>query len=59
MAALVDSQKGDILLFANGQFVAQTPLSAAGPTTGAVGLIVLNNGAEAAFSHYSVYPVNN
>jgi len=58
LAALVDSQQGDILLFANGQFVAKVALSASGPITGATGLIVLNNGAEAAFSHYAVYPVN-
>jgi hypothetical protein len=41
--------------FANGHFVAQVDLYPHGPTPGPVGLMVLNEGAEASFSHYGLY----
>jgi serine/threonine protein kinase len=41
--------------FANGHFVAQVDLYPHGPAPGPVGLMVLNEGAEASFSHYSLY----
>jgi serine/threonine protein kinase len=55
IAVLVDVQQRIILLFANGHYVAQARLLQNGPITGKVGLITVDNGAEASFSDYAVY----
>lgn len=42
-------------LFANGQYVATVTLDADGPTSGSVGMIVMDDGAEAAYTHFAIY----
>jgi hypothetical protein len=56
IAVLVDVEQGEIILFANDRYVAQARLLQAGPTSGKVGLIAIDNGVEASFSNYAVYP---
>ncbi len=56
IAVLVDVQHGLILLFANDHYLAQARLLQSGPMTGKVGLIAIDNGAEASFANYAVYP---
>jgi hypothetical protein len=55
LAVLVDVQQSRILLFANDHYVGQGILLRAGPTSGKVGLIVIDQGAEASFSDYAIY----
>ena len=57
LAVLADGNSNQALLFANGQFIAQTTLASGGPTSGNVGLMVLDTGVQARFSHLAVYNV--
>ena len=58
LAVLADGAQGVITLFANGKYVAQVTLDPrfTPPTDGTMGLIVLNAGVEAVYSHYAIYP---
>lgn len=55
LAVAVDSGKRSVYVFANGQCIARVPLSSEGPRQGQVGLMVLDGGAEAAFSQYAIF----
>jgi serine/threonine protein kinase len=55
LAVLVDGAGGTMYFYANGQFVTQIHLYHTGPVQGPIGLMVLNDGAEASFSHYALY----
>lgn len=55
--ALGDAQKA--LLFVNGAYVGTAHLPAAGPITGGAGIIVLNHGVEATYSHFALYPAHS
>lgn len=57
---VADSNRGDALLFANGQFVSRVSLGyqhayADAPTSGTVGMLVMYDSSEVAFSHFAVY----
>lgn len=47
------------LLFVNGAFVGSGSLRADGPIYGDAGVIVLNHGVEAAYSHFALYPAHS
>jgi serine/threonine protein kinase len=55
LAALTNIKDNSVTLFANGKFVGKSTLVSGGPTAGGSGLLVLNRGAEAAFSQYVIY----
>lgn len=57
LAVLANGPQGVITLFANNRYVAQVKLGPnfTGPIAGAMGLIVLNAGVEAAYAHYAIY----
>jgi serine/threonine protein kinase len=55
LAALTNVNDNTVMLFANGKYVGTSSLASGGPTAGGSGLLVLNRGAEAAFSQYAVY----
>lgn len=55
--ALGDAQKA--LLFVNDAYIGAAPLRADGPTSGGAGLIVLNHGVEATYSHFALYPAHS
>jgi eukaryotic-like serine/threonine-protein kinase len=50
------SAKGTVTLFANGSYIATAPLQTGGPNGGGAGLIILNDGVEATFSNFALYP---
>ena len=54
LAVLVTSDQR-ALFYANGQYVTELSLSRSGPTSGGVGLLVFDGGAEARFSQLAVY----
>ena len=56
LAVLVTSDQR-ALFFANQKFVTELPLARSGPTSGSVGLLVFDGGAEARFSQLAVYSV--
>ncbi len=58
LAVLVDSGGQTAYFYANGHFVAQVALIPGGPATGPVGLMVLDDNAEASFSQYSIYSLD-
>jgi hypothetical protein len=47
------------LLFVNGAYVGSGSLRADGPINGDAGVIVLNHGVEAAYSHFALYPAHS
>lgn len=49
------SAGGSAFVFANGQCIGRVPLNPGAPARGQTGLMVLDGGAEAAFSDYAVY----
>jgi hypothetical protein len=55
LAALTNIKDNTVTLFANGKFVGKSSLASGGPAAGGSGLLVLNRGAEAAFSQYAIY----
>ena len=55
LAALTNVNDNTVTLFANGKYVGKTSLAPGGPTAGGSGLLVLNRGAEAAFTQYAIY----
>jgi serine/threonine protein kinase len=55
LAALTNISDSTVTLFANGKYLGKSSLVSGGPTTGGAGLLVLNRGAEAAFSQYAIY----
>lgn len=60
IAVVADSGTNDALLFANGQYVTRVNLGllhaySDAPTSGTVGLLVLFDNSEVAFSHLAVY----
>lgn len=55
LAALTNLKDSTVTLFANGKYVGKSLLAAGGPVAGGSGLLVLNRGAEAAFSQYAIY----
>jgi serine/threonine protein kinase len=55
LAALTNVKENTVTLFANGKYIAKSSLVAGGPIAGGSGLLVLNHGAEAAFSQYAIY----
>jgi serine/threonine protein kinase len=55
LAALTNTKDNSVTLFANGKYVGKSPLISGGPSAGGSGLLVLNVGAEAAFTQYAVY----
>ena len=60
IAVVADSNRGDALLFANGQFVSRVSLGyqhaySDAPTSGTVGMLVMYDNSEVAFSHFAVY----
>jgi serine/threonine protein kinase len=55
LAALTNVNDNTVTLFANGKYVGKTSLAAGGPAAGGSGLLVLNRGAEAAFTQYAIY----
>jgi eukaryotic-like serine/threonine-protein kinase len=46
-----------VTIYANGSYIATIPLQAGGPYSGDAGLIILNNGVEAVFTNFTLYPV--
>jgi hypothetical protein len=55
LAALTNMKDNTVTLFANGKYIGKSSLVTGGPTAGGSGLLVLNLGAEAAFSQYAIY----
>ena len=55
LALLAEGQKGRVLLFANGQYIATVKLLPDGPASGTMGMVVIDHNAEAAYSQYAVY----
>lgn len=60
ISVIADSSRGDALLFANGQFVAHLGLGLQhaytdAPTSGTVGLLVMYDNSDVAFSQFAVY----
>jgi serine/threonine protein kinase len=55
--ALGDAHKA--LLFVNGAYIGSAALRADGPVSGDAGVIVLNHGVEATYSHFALYPAHS
>jgi len=47
------------LLFVNGAYIGSAALRADGPVSGDAGVIVLNHGVEATYSHFALYPAHS
>ncbi len=53
---------GDVhqaLLFVNGAYIGTAQLRADGPINGGAGVIALNHGVEASYSHFALYPAHS
>ncbi len=57
VVALGDSYKA--LLFVNGGYIGSAPLRNDGPINGGAGVIVLNHGVEATYSHFALYAAHS
>ncbi len=55
--ALGDAHKA--LLFVNGAYIGSAALPPDGPISGGAGVIVLNHGVEASYSHFALYPAHS
>lgn len=55
--ALGDTQQA--LLFVNGAYIGSTQLRPDGPLSGGAGVIVLNHGVEATYTHFSLYQAHS
>jgi serine/threonine protein kinase len=55
LAVLTNMKDNTATLYANGKYVGKSVLAAGGPSAGGSGLLVLNIGAEAAFTQFAVY----
>jgi hypothetical protein len=56
LSFITHSAQGTVTIYVNGSYVTTVPLQAGGPTGGGAGLIVLNQGVEAIFSDFTIYP---
>jgi serine/threonine protein kinase len=54
--ALGDSHEAQ--LFVNGAYIGSAQLRTDGPVSGGAGVIVLNHGVEATYSHFAIYPAH-
>jgi hypothetical protein len=55
--ALGDTREA--LLFVNGAYIGSASLAADGPLSGGAGLIVLNHGVEATYSHFALFAAHS
>lgn len=46
-------------LFVNGAYIGSAPLKSDGPINGGAGVIVLNHGVAATYSHFALYPAHS
>lgn len=55
LAVLADSTSRAAVLYANGQYLVTVGLSASGPSSGNVGLVVVDGGVDATYTNFAVY----
>lgn len=55
LSVLVQGAQGKLFVYANGHCIGQAQLLGSGPTSGTSGMMVMDGGAEATFTHYTLY----
>jgi serine/threonine-protein kinase len=55
LTVLADSTKNEATLYANGQYLASVTLADGGPTSGNVGMMVIDGGVDAKYANFAVY----
>ncbi len=59
LAVIALGDAHEALLFINGAYVGSAQLRPDGPVSGDAGVIVLNHGVEATYSHFALYPAHS
>lgn len=55
LTVLADGAKKEAILYANGQYINTVTLPEKGPTSGNVGMVVIDGGVDARYSNFAVY----
>jgi hypothetical protein len=59
LAVIALGDTREALLFVNGAYIGSASLAADGPLSGGAGLIVLNHGVEATYSHFALFAAHS